>query len=273
MRVISTLHNHCTLCDGKSTPEEMADAAIRLGFTDLGMSCHGYTPFDLLYSVKSEEEYISAISKLKEKYTGKIRVWCGTEQEYFAPVKDRTAYDYIIGSCHYVLDPSDGTHIDIDGTPKEFARARDTVFGGDALALVSDYYKNVIDIAQSQKPDVIGHFDLIIKNNAGGRFFDEESKAYRETALEALNACAETNIPFEVNTGALARGYRDVIFPSLFLLKQLKARGIMLTLTADCHDCRHLLTGIYETAELLKSIGYRSVLMLEKGRLVEKPLD
>ena len=55
MKVISTLHNHSTLCDGKSTPEEMVEAAIALGFTDFGMSCHGYTPFDLPYSVKSEE--------------------------------------------------------------------------------------------------------------------------------------------------------------------------------------------------------------------------
>ena len=45
MKITSTLRNHCTMCDGDSTAEEMIDAAAALGFTDFGMSCHGYAPF------------------------------------------------------------------------------------------------------------------------------------------------------------------------------------------------------------------------------------
>ena len=273
MKITSTLHNHCTLCDGRSTPDEMVEAAIACGFTDFGMSCHGYTPFDLPYSVESEESYLRAMEELREKYRGRIRVWCGVEQEYFAPVADRSAYDYIIGSCHYVLDRETGGHIDIDGSDAEFARARDTLFGGDVYALAADYFKNVVDIAQTQRPDILGHFDLISKNNGDGRFFDEDSKRYRDTALEALCACADTGVVFEVNTGAIARGNRSVPYPPLFMLKQLKARGARLTLTADCHDARHLLTGLYEAAELLKTAGYRTVLMWEDGAFAEKPLD
>jgi len=273
MKITSTLHNHCTLCDGRSTPDEMVEAAIACGFTDFGMSCHGYTPFDLPYSVESEESYLRAMEELRERYRGRIRVWRGVEQEYFAPVADRAAYDYIIGSCHYVLDRETGEHIDIDGSDAEFARARDTLFGGDVYALAADYFKNVVDIAQTQRPDILGHFDLISKNNGDGRFFDEDSKRYRDTALEALNACADTGVVFEGNTGAIARGNRSVPYPPLFMLKQLKARGARLTLTADCHDARHLLTGLYDAARLLKTAGYRTVLMWENGAFAEKPLD
>ena len=37
----SSTHNHTTWCDGKNTPEEMAEAAWKLGFTDLGFSASG----------------------------------------------------------------------------------------------------------------------------------------------------------------------------------------------------------------------------------------
>lgn len=273
MRITSTLHNHCTLCDGLSTPEEMVDMAIECGFTDFGMSCHGYTPFDLPYSVESEESYLKAMAELRHKYEGRIRVWCGAEQEYFAPLKERKSYDYIIGSCHYVLDRNTGEHIDIDGCDAEFARARDTLFGGDVYALIADYFKNVVDIAERQRPDILGHFDLISKNNGDGRFFDEDSRKYRDVALAALDACADTGVVFEVNTGAIARGNRSVPYPPLFMLRRLRERGIKVTLTADCHDKRHLLTGLYDAAELLKQAGYRTVLMWEDGEFTERPLD
>ena len=41
----SSTHNHTTWCDGKNTPEEMAEAAWKLGFTDLGFSGHTYVDF------------------------------------------------------------------------------------------------------------------------------------------------------------------------------------------------------------------------------------
>ena len=41
----SSTHNHTTWCDGKNTPEEMAQAAWEQGFTDLGFSGHTYVDF------------------------------------------------------------------------------------------------------------------------------------------------------------------------------------------------------------------------------------
>ena len=40
------LHNHTTMCDGKNSAREMAEAAIAAGFTDFGFSGHGHSPFD-----------------------------------------------------------------------------------------------------------------------------------------------------------------------------------------------------------------------------------
>ena len=42
----SNAHTHSTWCDGKDSLEDMAQAAIELGFTDLGFTCHSPALFD-----------------------------------------------------------------------------------------------------------------------------------------------------------------------------------------------------------------------------------
>ena len=41
MKIRSNVHTHTTFCDGKNSVEEMARAAIDLGFVSLGYSIHG----------------------------------------------------------------------------------------------------------------------------------------------------------------------------------------------------------------------------------------
>ena len=42
----STVHTHTTYCDGKNTPEQMIQSAIRQGLSVIGFSGHSYVPFD-----------------------------------------------------------------------------------------------------------------------------------------------------------------------------------------------------------------------------------
>ena len=102
MRLTSSTHNHTNLCDGRNTPDEMARAALEAGFTDFGFSGHSYAPFDLDYSVKSEQHYVQELRALQKAYAGRLRIAVGMEADWFAPVNDRAALDYIIGSVHYL---------------------------------------------------------------------------------------------------------------------------------------------------------------------------
>ena len=97
----STLHNHTTLCDGRSTPEEMVLAAVAAGLTDLGFSAHSPAPFDE-GSLRSEAEYRRTILDLRERYAGTIRIVLGMEQDCLAPVARRSDYDFLIGSVHFL---------------------------------------------------------------------------------------------------------------------------------------------------------------------------
>ena len=85
--ITSSLHNHCSLCDGLDTPESMLIAANEAGIKDFGLSCHSYTDFDPDMSVESERGYIDRINELKNARLVKTRLYLGTEEDYFSPAK------------------------------------------------------------------------------------------------------------------------------------------------------------------------------------------
>ena len=259
MKIFSTVHNHTVLCDGRGTPEEMADAALAAGFTDLGFSGHGVTPFDPSYSLRDEDGYVRAIRSLAERYRGRLNVLCGVEQDYFAPVAHREAFDYLIGSVHYYRTP-DGRYYSFDASPDELTALIDSQFGGDALACAGAYFALVTRNVREQRPTIVGHFDLVTVFNRDGRFFDEDDPAYRALALSALEQCAASGAVFEINAGAMVRGYRDVPYPAPYLLGPLHEMGAEITLTCDCHRPSLIAAGLEQAAEFARRAGFTRAL-------------
>ena len=115
------------------------------------------------YSLKDEAGYIREIRALQKEYAGRIRLYCGLEQDYFAPTQRRESYDYIIGSVHYWRDEASGRYWAVDGSPETVADCRDTLFGGDARKMVEAYYALVADNCETYRPDIAGHLDVVGK--------------------------------------------------------------------------------------------------------------
>ena len=76
-------HTHSCFCDGKDSPEELVKTAIQKGFFALGFSSHSYTEMDKSFALSPQkaEKYRTEIAALKEKYKGKIELYCGIEQD------------------------------------------------------------------------------------------------------------------------------------------------------------------------------------------------
>ncbi|MGD9560432.1 MAG: PHP domain-containing protein, partial [Oscillospiraceae bacterium] len=189
MKLLSNIHTHSTWCDGTDEPRELAERAIELGFTDLGFSSHAPTPFDPgCPGIRSEKEYRDDIAQIKGEYAGKVNISCGIEQDRLAPV-NAMDYDYVIGSNHYVQlgQGSGAARVPVDATPEELEEAIASAYNGDALALARDFYAQTVAGVRESRPAVVGHFDLLVKFNRDGRFFDETKKVYQALALEALD--------------------------------------------------------------------------------------
>ena len=143
---------------------------------------------------------------------------------------------YHIGSRH-CLPVGDEVFV-IDESPEMLEDGIRRYYGGDAMAMVKDYYAHLGRDIPRFRPDIIGHFDLIRKFNRDDRFFTEESPSYHRAALEAAEAAGETGAIFEINTGSIARKRRKIFFPANFLLKFfLENNGIF---SVCCYSCLSL---------------------------------
>lgn len=270
--ILSNVHTHCTLCDGASTPDEVAKAAIALGFTDIGFSSHGPAPFDKSCpGVASEKAYIDEIACIRDRYRGVLGVSIGLEQDTYGPAKEKT-YDYTIGSNHY-LPVKDGRYIAVDAGHQILKDEIDNRYSGNGLAMARDYYGLFLEGLKTMQPSIVGHFDLVKKYNRGNTLFDEASSAYRQLALEALDEALNIVTPYggmlEVNTGAIIRGLRDDPYPSQFLLRRAAEKKARMIITSDSHDASTLNLFFDMAQQQLKLAGFTKVAVLFKGEFVD----
>ena len=256
--ILCDFHVHTTFCDGKDSAEDMVLAAIKLGMKKLGFSGHSYTPFDEEPCMSPEEtqRYIQEVHRLREKYCGQIEILCGTECDYYSDI-DAKSYNYIIGSVHYLKCGEIFRHV--DNTPGMLQQAIDESFGGDPYAMVEGYYSLVADVVRKTHANIIGHFDLVTKLNARNRFFDEDNPRYIEAALSAADSLLKTGKPFEINTGAISKGYRDFPYPSLRILKYIAERGGSVILSSDSHRKETLMYDFPKYEALAQSLGLNVV--------------
>ncbi len=255
--MLSNLHTHTLLCDGNDTPEQMVQQAIEMGFDSLGFSGHAPTPFRMDYCIQNVDEYISIIKALKEKYKKDIQIYVGIEEDAFA-LTDRSKFEYMIGSYHFVKD--NDKYLPIDITPEEFEECVKAC--GSPSNFAETYYKGFCDYIHSRKPDIIGHFDLITKYDEKYTDYFLSDKAYFDIAKKYVNIAAKADCIFEVNTGAMAREYRTCFYPHEQLLYELKKADAKITLNSDCHNKFKLDFSFAETKKLLKDIGFKHIYVL-----------
>lgn len=231
--ILSDFHLHTTFSDGANTPEEMVQVAIQKGFTHIGFSDHAYTPFDesCCMAKAAKVDYIQTVSALKSKYADKIAVFCGIEQDYYS-TESTDGYDYVIGSVHYVKVGD--TYLAVDESKTAFTDAVERYFDGDTLRFAEVYFATVAKVAERTGADMIGHFDLIAKFNDSG-LFDTSAPRYIRAWQAAADALLAAGIPFEINTGAISRGYTKHPYPAREIIDYLKARGAKFILSGDAH--------------------------------------
>lgn len=254
----SNFHTHSTYCDGASTLRETVDAALQAGCPSLGFSGHSYTFFDESYAMsrQSTDRYREEVQALKREYADRIRILCGVEQDYFSRMPT-DGYDFVIGSVHYVLH--EGVYVPVDNSKEDFVRDVQWYFGGDYLAFCEEYYAQVAQVLQVTGADVVGHFDLVTKFNEGNALFDENDPRYVAASQAALDALIAQGALFEINTGAVVKGYRSEPYPSVSLLKRIADAGGKVILSSDCHRADKLLAGIPEADTLARSLGLEVV--------------
>ena len=229
---------HTTFCDGKSTAEEMVQSAIEKGLTRVGLSIHSeqFHPVICARDPEVMAAHRAEVARLKNVYRDRIEVLCCAECDYYFPV-DKKDYDYILGSAHNLQTP-DGL-LAIDWSADRLMDLTAKYYNNDIFQTAEAYFATVARLAEMQ-PDIIAHFDLISKFNEGNRLFDSNDPRYLAAAFAAVDALLPLGVPFEINTGAISRGYRTRPYPADPILQYILAHGGKVILSSDSHAAQNV---------------------------------
>ena len=230
MAIKTNFHTHTTFCDGRSTAAEMVDRALELGFTALGFSGHMDPGVHMDW-----DAYKVEVLRLRRQYAGTLDILLGAELDNFHDPSTVAEAEFVIGSTHY-LAVGDDAYICVDYMPEKLKVDVENHFGGDWYAYARAYYDFHAQVYTRTGCDIVGHFDMVCRYNDMFRTIDEEDPRYLNPAREAMAALVEQGVPFEINTGGLARGRRTVPYPMPTLLAYLRELGGEIIINSDAHD-------------------------------------
>lgn len=274
-RFISNYHTHNNFCDGKNTIEEMVQAAIEKGILHLGISSHAHIPNQEIWTMEEDqiETYLDEVHRIKEKYTGKIHIYTGLEIDFFdgigwyppiLPFIEELDYD--IGSVHCLYDGEIGESCYVDDTREAFEEGVENLFNGNIQEAVRHYYNSLKNMIIQYNPTIIGHMDIIKKNNNENYFFNEKEQWYKDIIKDVLSVIKDSTSIVEVNTGGIARYGKDLLYPSIDILEQMYRNGLDITINGDSHKIEDIDFYYEEVYQLIKDIGYdRVMIFTDKG--------
>lgn len=269
-------HIHSTYCDGQNSLEEMVEAAIKAGLISIGLTSHMALPFDNHWALREEKvpDYFDEIDQLKIKYVDQIEIYKSLEIDYFM---DRVGIsqtaktvvpqlDYVLMSIHSLGSTRVEKLFHIDESPENFKAGIDKYYGGSVKAFVCDYYQAIGDMAIHYRPDIIGHLDLIKKNNHDKRFFNDQESWYQEALGNCLDRIFESGSIVEINTGADMRSPGVGRYPSDWMIPEMKKRNIPITICGDSHSVAGITYGYEEARQVLLESGYEEYWRLKEGQ-------
>ena len=277
------LHTHTNFCDGEGDVESFCRRAWEKGLYSLGFSSHApiekKTGFQTCWNMKEGllDKYIETVNAAKRRWKDRLTIFLGLEVDFIngliSPAdKDyqELGLDYIIGSVHYVLPPH-GAPFTVDDSLKEVEQGIKTGYSGDVLAMTEDYWDSVESLIMAGGFDILGHPDLLIKNNINNYLFSEDAEPYKKRIAGVAVLAGKSKTTIEVNTGGMNRRKTESPYPSLPLLKLFRENNVPAVINADAHDPDHLDGHYAEARKTLLEAGYRKTLLFE-GKENNRPV-
>lgn len=278
-------HIHTLWCDGSASCAEMAKAAYDAGMDSIGFSSHFTMTYPDDCGIEAEliPDYLRETARIRSVYEPLgMEVLTSFEADYYMDTEAfspefaavRPKLDYTIGSIHTMGFRDDGEMGIIDAFPEKFVESIRQIYGTEQ-AFAEAYYGAVGDMAEREKPDIVGHLDLLKKNNfiLGRSAVDTGTKAYRDAAFEALRRIRDAGCILEINTGGIARYTNPgLLYPDPELTAEAVRLGIPLMINGDSHSTEGIDTYYTQAEELLRSLGVRTLMRRGQNGWEEAPL-
>lgn len=245
-------HMHTPRCNHASgTVMEYAQAAVAAGVTEIGMSDHSPMPddFDKPWRMDRSElsDYLQEVEQARDAMSSELTVRVGLEADfhpgteaYVAEMIDSYAWDYVIGSVHYIGDWG------FDNP--------DTIDIWQSWSIEDAYcaYFNLVEqSAASGLFDIIGHPDLIKKFGHRAPVNSDRVNSAVESMLQAVK---KADVTLEISSAGLRKPVAE-IYPHKSMIKRAAELNIPFSYGSDAHSPSEVGHGMQECITLLREYG------------------
>lgn len=262
---LTDYHIHTPLCrHAEGWPVEFARRALELGFREIGFADHNPMPEpfdDWRMSLDDLPRYLEAIEEARSAFP-QLKIRLGLECDFLSgregwieQLASMAEWDFLIGSVHYIAP---GWDVD---NPRWIGR-----FSEHPVEEIWQRYMEIYEqCIRSGLFDFVAHPDLPKK--FGFRPAGDLSRYY-EPVVQAL---AETNTAFEINTAGLRKDCRE-LYPAPEFLKLAQRAGVPVLINSDAHHPSELGAGFPEALASAHSSGFSEVVRFERRRRIAAPL-
>lgn len=267
-------HLHTLHSDGSNAPIDYVLKAIEQGMTAIGFSDHAPMPFENSFSIQPGElgTYCNEINSLKEKYADIIELFLALEIDFIPGLMDdfdalnkQCRLDYIIGSVHLIPQPDNKLWF-IDGPMIEtYDNGLKSFYNNDIKKAVTAFYHQTNEMILSQHFDVIGHLDKIKMHNQN-RYFLETEAWYRQLLLETLQLIHEKSLIVEVNSRGVYKKRCDDLFPSSWILIEMRKLNIPVVISSDAHHPGEIQALFPQAIDTVFRAGYNEIMIFKQGK-------
>lgn len=253
-------HTHTQFCDGRSTVEAMARAAVAGGFIHIGFSPHSpiSIPSPCNMSIEDVPVYKAEVERMRSIYGDSCRFYIGMEIDYLSPQQGPSAetykdfnLDYAIGSVHFIRS-QEGDFVDVDGRFDAFCQKMERQFHNDIRYVVNEFYRASNEMLVLGGFDILGHFDKIAQNASYYSPGIEDEKWYLDIVDDYVDHIIDAGIVVEINTKARVEHNR--FFPNQRYWKRLLDAKVPLLINSDAHYDDRLDASRKEAFDLLHNL-------------------
>lgn len=237
---------------------EMCRRAVALGISEIGFAEHydlhpDENPRDWLRL----EPWWEELERCRSTYRGTLIIRAGIEigephlfQDEIRVMLARAAFDYVIGSLHWV-----GRRAIF--VPAYFDRPADEAFG--------QYFDELERMTRIGGFDVLGHLDVPARASFEhyGRY---DPRTYEDRIRKVLRHCIEQGIALDINTSGLRRPAR-ILLPGLEILRwYVEMGGRHVTLGSDAHRTEQVAAHFDVALETIRAAGIDHLTQFERRK-------
>jgi histidinol-phosphatase (PHP family) len=268
--MLTDYHTHTFRCGhAVGALEDYVESAIAKGIGEIGLTDHLWLYFekpakrDLRWAMPEEQyaEHYAEMVAVRERYRGRINVRISVEADYIEGEEEQLTrilhgfeYDYILGSVHFM----DGWLID---DPEQAHRYREER----VAEIYRRYYRRLQKAISLGAFDLLAHFDLPKKFG----FLPEEDLS--NIVGETLEMARRADLAIEVSTAGLRKPAGE-LYPSPWILREMRRREIPISLSSDAHDPADVALDYDRAIAAVREAGYSELAVFEGRRRRLLPL-